>query len=194
MANIIDSYSESNQNDVSNFTGGHIGDGQSITGNGAAVGSAVFYLKKSGSPTGTATANIYAHSGTFGTSSVPTGAALATSDTFDVSTLTTSFQLITFNFSGVNQIILTYGTHYVISIEDPTSASPDFITAGRSTNLGHAGNRSNDTSGSWSANTTTDLCFYVYDNAKGLSDSGANYLSPHHIIVGDGMSRSEVAN
>ena len=55
------------------------GTGQSFTGNGGTLDSCVFELGKSGSPTGNAVAKIYNHTGTYGTSSKPTGAALATS-------------------------------------------------------------------------------------------------------------------
>jgi hypothetical protein len=167
MPSIIDSYSESNQ-DATNFSissPGNHGGGQSFTGNGSAIGSAVFYLRKTNSPTGNATAKIYAHSGTFGTSSVPTGAALATSDVFDVSTLTTSFQLITFDFSGGNQITLTNGTNYVVSIEYSVSGVPNSVVVGYdSSSATHAGNRSFMNSSDVWASTTNDLCFYVYDN------------------------------
>ena len=67
------------------YAGGNPAVGQSFTGNGLILNSAEFYLKKKGSPTGNAVVKIYAHSGTYGTSSVPTGSALATSDNFDVS-------------------------------------------------------------------------------------------------------------
>ena len=50
-----------------------------------------FRLKKVGSPTGNLTVNLYSITGSFGTTAVPTGAALATSSTLDVTTLTTSY-------------------------------------------------------------------------------------------------------
>jgi len=102
----IDSYSESHQDLAITLQagGGNTKVGQSFTGDGNALNSCKFYLQKSGSPTGNAVATLYAHTGTFGTNGTPTGAALATSDNFDVSTLTTNLQLITFNFSGVEKI------------------------------------------------------------------------------------------
>lgn len=108
----VDSYSEANRDsEWSIFGAASSAVSQSFTATGVTLDSAKFYLRKSvGSPTGNATAILYAHSGTFGTNSVPTGSALATSDPFDVSTLTSSFQLATFNFTGVNRYALVNGT------------------------------------------------------------------------------------
>ena len=111
-------YSESNQDTVVSLqSGSTLGVGQSFTGTGTAVSSARFYLKKTTSPTGFAIAKIYAHSGSFATTGIPTGAALATSVPFDVSTLTTSLVLTELKFIGSNQITLTNATNYVFTIE-----------------------------------------------------------------------------
>lgn len=59
------------------------------------INSISVMLRKVNSPTGTAVLRIYALSG-----GVPTGSVLATSNTFNVSTLTTSFSLIKFTFSS----------------------------------------------------------------------------------------------
>jgi len=114
---VIDSYSETNYADITLniYNGSYTGASQSFTGDGNNLGSSKFYLKKFGSPTGNAVAKLYDHSGTFGTSSVPTGSALATSSTFDVSTLTTTAQLIEFSFDGTYTLV--NGTKYVITIE-----------------------------------------------------------------------------
>ncbi len=100
---IVDSYSESNHSNVyaSLYNGFFTKFGQSFTGDGKILDSCKFYLKKVGSPTGMAVATIYAHTGTFGNGGKPTGSPLATSDNFDVSTLTVSNQLITFNFKSI---------------------------------------------------------------------------------------------
>src|SRR4051794_23390494 len=103
MATLIDSYSETNKSNISFvYTANYLG--QSFTGTGLAIGSAQWYMRKSGSPSGNLVAKIYAHSGTYGTNSLPTGVALATSDVVNSTTLPTSFTLVTFTFSGANQI------------------------------------------------------------------------------------------
>jgi len=168
MPNIIDSYSESNRNTDYNVqpSGGNAYKvSQSFTGNGATLGSAVFYLKKLGSPTGNATAEIYAHSGSFGTSSVPTGAALATSDSLDISTLTTTQTLTTLNFTGGNQIVLTNGTKYCVVFTSNNGDLSNNVVLGVDTiSPTHGGNDATYVA-SWTAHSTRDACFYVYDNA-----------------------------
>lgn len=184
MANIIDSYSESNFSSNVQMDNGGVNFnrfGQSFTGNGSAVGSAAFYIDKSASPTGNAFAEIYAHTGTFGTTGKPTGSPLATSDAFDISTLTTSNQLITFNFSGANQIILTNATHYVVifDISGASATSPNNLSIGIDTTSPTAGgNRSGSTDGStWSTSSAQDVCFYVYDNAGAIIPP-FNFIAP----------------
>lgn len=162
MATIVDSYSEANQDTSVTGNSDVPANGQSFTGDGGTLNTVNFYVKKGGSPTGNATAIIYAHTGTFGTSSVPTGSALATSGVFDVSTLTTSFQLITFTFTGGEKITLTNGTKYVVVLDYGGGDIGNFLNIGADgSSPSHAGNWSFFTS-SWSADATKDLCFYVY--------------------------------
>ena len=160
MATIIDSYSESNQDSTLGgvgYTKSRVG--QSFIGDGTILNSVKFYLKKnSGSPTGNATAKLYAHSGTYGTSSAPTGSALDTSTTFDVSTLSTSYALITFTFSG--GYTLTNSTKYFIEFDYSSGGPTNNVGAGYdSSSPSHGGNMWDDNSGS---NSGTDLIFYVY--------------------------------
>lgn len=157
-----DSYSETNQTNVFVlYDTGDTGWGQSFAGNGGLLSQAVFYLAKVGSPTGNATANIYAHSGTFGSSSVPTGTALATSATFNVATLSTSLALITFTFSGANQITLSNGTNYVVSVEYSGGDVSNYVRVGYDNTSPTAAGNAAELFGSWSSNSN-DLCFYVY--------------------------------
>jgi hypothetical protein len=159
---VMDSYSESNCEDVQSalYSGGNVKIGQSFTGNGASITSAKFHIKKTGSPTGNATVSIYAHSGTYGTSSVATGSAVATSGNLDVSTLTTSFALVEFTFSSPYET--TNATNYVVAIEysggDGDNAVNVCIDTSSST---HDGNFIYYTS-SWDYLANRDTCFYVY--------------------------------
>lgn len=169
-ADIIDSYSESNQDQNQNIMGigGAIASvGQSFTGDGKTLSSVQLYLKKSGSPTANTVVKIYAetHATAFGTDSKPTGTALATSDVFDPSTLTTNYQLITFTFSGAEQITLTNGSYYVLTIEPDALGPGNFITVGQDTSSPTAtGNESYFSSPNWNAQSTVDVIFYVYGN------------------------------
>ncbi len=156
----VDKYVESNQDSVGSIGAASIVErGQSFTGNGDYLTKATFYLEKFGSPTGFARAYLYAHTGTFGTSSVPTGSVLATSDLLDVSTLTTSLVLKDFIFDGTVQMVNT--TKYVIAIAYNQGDASNFIRSGSdNSSPTHGGNASNF-SGTWSAIAGTDLIFYI---------------------------------
>ena len=172
-----DSYSESNQNNypwVSSDASFLHAIGQSFTAVGGTLDSAKFYLKKFGSPTGNTVAKLYAHSGTFGTNSVPTGAALATSDNFDVSALSGDFILVTFNFSGANRISLTNGTKYVIAVECTTCGdATNLIAVGiDDTSPVHAGNYSQYLT-EWVAQSGSDVIFYVYEVTPNVTIANA---------------------
>jgi len=127
---------------------------------------AEFLIYKTGSPTGDAHAVLYAHSGVYGTSSVPTGAPLATSDSFDVSTLGGAGVYIMFNFTGAQQVDLTPDTYYVIALEGPTAGTindvSDWVNIRRDATGAHSGNRIRYTNGAWAAEAAHDVNFYLY--------------------------------
>jgi len=153
--------SNANGGSTYNLNNTNTGFGQSFTGGGNVLTNVVLNLKKSNSPTGTAYVKIYAHSGTFGTSSVPTGAALATSEGLDVSTLTGSFVATKFDFLGAaNQITLTNAVKYVVTIEYSNGDATNTVDVEYDASNNHGGNSCTYT-GSWTANSGTDLEFYV---------------------------------
>lgn len=161
---VIDSYSEANNSAEYSMRGGAIeGLAQSFSATDATLTSCQFYMRKVNSPTGNAVAKLYAHSGTFGTNGVPTGAALATSDNKDVSTLSGSLALVEFSFSGVNQYTLVNGTKYCISLEYTGGDATNRLgIAADSTSPAHSGNIAELLSGSsWSGRNDIDLIFYV---------------------------------
>lgn len=163
---LLTSYSESNRDDrYILYSGSIIRAGQSFLGNGRKIASVQFQLSKTGSPTGNATVSVYAHSGTFGTSSVGTGSALATSSTLDVSTLDGTYTLTEFTFSGDNAILLEAGTPYVVVLEYSGGDISNNVNLGVDTSSPtHEGNATNYVA-SWSAAATIDSCFYVYVNS-----------------------------
>lgn len=154
--------------------------GQSFAGPATAyrIATAKFYLKKVGSPTGNAVAKLYAHSGSFGSTSVPTGIPLAISNTFDVSTLTGSYQLVEFKFPHMFQYWMTASTNYVIVIEYTNGDANNYIHVGYDNSApAHAGNASTY-AGAWTAQSY-DLCFYVYYfNFGTTSSSSGRYALP----------------
>jgi len=165
---LIDSYSESNQSTAftlsSVVTAKEVGQVFTNT-NAATLGSCKFYVKKTGAPTGYAYAYIYAITGTYGSTAVPTGSALATSDAFDVSTLSTSYSLGTFTFSGANQISLSASTYYAISCRYESGDFSNNIQVGSdNTSSTHSGNFIRNNSGTW-AGYAQDAPFYVYTTA-----------------------------
>lgn len=169
---LIDSYSETNQsNDVAVRSGSNIAVSQSFDPGATSysVTSCKFDLKKAGSPTGNATAVLYAHSGTYGTSSVPTGAALATSNNFDVSTLTTSYVLNELTFP--TPYIIDANTKYTITFNfSGGDASNEVFLGSDNSSPTHSGNIARYVS-SWTAAGGEDACFYVYGTAVTASTS-----------------------
>lgn len=135
---------------------------------GHSLDNAVLRLAKVGLPTGTATVSLFSHSGTFGTSSVGTGTALVTSDTLDVSTLTTSMASRIFTFSTPYE--LTSGTNYVLAIEYSGGNASNYVNIGcDNTTPTHSGNYSYYTGTTWTANSSYDVIFYAYGSPTGAT-------------------------
>jgi len=174
MAQIVDSYSESNSDTETNYTDYHgYLFGQSFTGDGGTLNSIKAYLKRSGAFANNIYIYVFAHSGTYGTSSVPTGSVLATSDAVNSSTINTSLGLVTFNFSGANKITLTNGIYYTfyVLIDSGGSFATNIVYGGSdSSSPSHSGNLFYDGGGGYVASSGEDLCFYVY------KDDSPNYL------------------
>jgi hypothetical protein len=150
---------------------------------------------------GTAYVRVYAHQGTFGTSSEPLNAAdpadtptpnwLAISDAFPYAYTGGAGDSVaqrTFAFSGANRIRLAAGTKYVLVVDwVPSSATFDnALTVQVDTGLGHSGNLYID--GASVANNgvyaTADLVFEVYeaqrllDKTSGTDAGFANTVTP----------------
>lgn len=146
---------------------------QSFTAVSGTLDKCKFYLRKVGNPTGTVRAKLYAHAGTYGSTSVPTGSALATSEPVSVSEITANFGLITFQFIGDNRYNLIEGTYYCIAVEYTNGDATNYIDTGadnRSNYLFHSGNFGNgNTTDGLNPNAGAELCFYVY--ADGVAAS-----------------------
>lgn len=177
----LSSYSESNQDSLQNLGDGTTtGVGQSFTtpaataatNNRGCFARAVFYLKKVGSPTGNVVAKLYAHSGSLGTTSVPTGAALATSNNVDVSTLTGTLALTNFVFASP-WYQFTANTNYVIALEYSGGDASNYVQVGYDASApGHAGNKCTF-AGSWAAQSGHDCCFYAQRFSFNMSTQSA---------------------
>lgn len=163
---VTDSYSEANQDLAASLNDTQTGVGQSFTGDDGVLDSAKFYLMKQVTPTGSAVAKIYNHGALWGQNGYPTGAALATSDNFDVSTVSSvSYELKTLTFSGANRITLTNGTHYFVTIEY-TGTATDLLKVGMDgSSPTHPGNGA-AYQGGWFTAASYDFIFYVYTEAN----------------------------
>lgn len=157
----IDSYSESNYTSRTQMgvSGVYNNVGQSFKVSfGATVKGAQAYMAKTGTPTGNITANIYAHTGTYGSSSQYTGSPLATSDTVSASSISSSNALVSFAFSGANQIVLTADTPYVLEINYTTGDASNYVLIGYDiSSPTHSGNLNLNNG----AQSGVDLCFYI---------------------------------
>jgi len=174
VAILIDSYSEVNQDYLFYLYALHPSSGgfdsaisQSFTcGQTINIYSAKFYLKKKGSPIGNGHAVLYAMTGTYGTNGRPTGSALATSDDFDVSGLTTSLALYTFKFTGDERYEMQADTKYCIVFENPTTGTISFtdctVVGADASSPSHSGNYGYFRSNVWGGSSGADICFYVY--------------------------------
>jgi hypothetical protein len=145
--------------------GTYEGAGQSITGDGNKLTSVTLKLRKVGSPTGNAVVKLYTHSGTFGTSSVPTTPLLATSKNINVANLQTSLTDEKIEFDDSEFFTLVNTTKYVIAIEYSGGGASDYIEVGYDAAGAHGGNMSTYNGATWTAVAADDLYFYVRTNA-----------------------------
>jgi len=138
---IIDEYEAGNRNNDENLNSEESdAAGQSFTGDGNRIDQIRWLLSKSTSPIGDVVCKIYAHSGTFGTSSVPdTGTVHATSDTFDASILDSTPTMKVFNFP--TPFTTVDGTNYVTTVEYTASGGAVLVGVD-TTSPTHAGNGS----------------------------------------------------
>jgi hypothetical protein len=170
MADIVDSYSESNQDEVTSIFAvhpssgtGHSAKGQTFTGNEQNLYSCKFYLKKyTGSP-GNLIARLYAHTGTWGSTGIPTGSPLDSSNLIAASGLSGTLTLV--EFTGFSGYTLVNGTKYCIVLEayNGTWDLSNYIHVGEDiTSPTHGGNFIYYSSSAWLGIGLYDICFYVY--------------------------------
>lgn len=134
-------------------------------------------LRKQGTPTGTISVAIRAHTGTYGTSSEPTGADLVASVEFDASELTTSYVNYFFALSGWTP---SPSTQYTF-ICDMSGVSSDASNYARlvyeiGAEATHAGNAATSADGStWLVAANVDIPFKLYHASP--ATSGGHHTS-----------------
>jgi len=144
-------------------TGNYYSYGQSFTGDGSYI-SAVSFKFRGFSGDGTIYFKIYAHSGTFGSTGVPTGAALATSFGISPAYVPTDALYVATDLF-LDPYKTTSGTNYFIVCEYAGTAAAGSMNLGVISTAGLvAGNASYKTTsgGAWTATTSTSLCFNLY--------------------------------
>jgi hypothetical protein len=169
---LIDSYSESNcDSGISLGFNTIVGLGQSFVGDGlGTLHSCKFWMKKSSTPIGNMVARVY-ETTDYVINKIPTGSPIATSVAIDVSTLTTSYQLITFTFTGGNKASLEDGVIYAITCQysGDMNISHLIVLGIDLSSPTHAGNICSFDGATWMPGDAlnevfTDLCFYIYED------------------------------
>ena len=185
MSTVIDSYSEATRDAANVVYSAVAAWGQSITGDGLALQWVEWFIQRVNSPTGSCYAKLYAHSGVFGASSVPTGAALATSAPINVATLSGSYTLVRFKF--LTPYTLVNGTKYCITFEFSGGNASNYVNIGYDGSApGHGGNAFYYTTG-WSAYAAGDTCFYARSSTPTEAAWSVHTIQDnieHSVIVG----------
>jgi len=169
---LIDSYSESNYSSKTNIDELHPATtdykvsacGQSFTLSGNYVlASCKFYLKPANN-SGSLTARLYAATGTVGSTAIPTGNALVSSNEVDLSSEPYSWVL--FDFTFPTPYIMSDNTDYCIVVEatDGFGINDWIEFALDSSSPTHPGNSVfyGGSSETWTASALSDSCFYIY--------------------------------
>jgi hypothetical protein len=146
---------------------------QSFKGNGGKLYGALFKLKKQSAPVGNLRCALYAHAGTYGTDSKPTGTLIEDSADVAMAGLNGSdYYWTQFTFAGTTT--LTAGTNYTIvlyakSVTTLNTSNYIQIYDCITSSTAHQGNYSNYASSAWAATATTDLLFAVLSGNAGTT-------------------------
>jgi len=170
------------------------GVGQSFTGNGGTLANVSFFLSKTGTPTGNAVAKLYAHEGVYGTSSIPSGAALATSENLDVSAITGS--LVEYKIDFTDEVTVTNAVNYVITLEYDNGDVGNYINIGDDTSAPTHGGNTCDKTATWSAVPGSDLKFYVRTGGivKASATNGSNPTYAYTLESGSPPGTTIISN
>ena len=160
---LLSSYPESNYETYSNTQG--YSRGQTFTSPATAYNlkRCTFWIRRSSNTiTGTPylRAKLYAHSGTFGSSGVPTGSALATSSNVLQSGLS-SEELGWVEFAFSTPYTLSSSTNYCIAVEVDSDDTGGLYVGYDNDSPMHSGNYFDNTGGGWSYSTSRDIIFRV---------------------------------
>ncbi|MFA4871628.1 MAG: hypothetical protein WC610_01005 [Patescibacteria group bacterium] len=143
-----------------------------------------------GTVTGNLTAKLYNHSGaTFGTDSIPGVTLHATSENFDVATLTTAYKEyeIAFGTAGATaHFLMVASTNYCIAFEHAAINGSNYVEIqGDGTAGNHPGNRAQLVASTWTPTAADNLDFKVYASPKQYGIRGEIFRGITHEVVAD---------
>jgi len=173
---LIDSYSETNQDQVDFLTQVHPSAVAEYSGvahsfkpiKTCRLSSVKFYLRKTLNPVGNMVARLYKHQGVYGTSSKPTDTVLAESTPVTMASLNAgpTFALTEFTFPAGQKYRMIIGEPYCVACVNKDASTlngtnrPDL---GLDSSAGtHSGNECEYLSSAWATYATEDVCFYLY--------------------------------
>jgi hypothetical protein len=159
--------------------------GQSFTNTNAGIlGKGIGYFKRYTNPTGFIYAKLYAHTGTYGTTSgKPTGAALATSKGVNVQTISTSaFQEVSFDFEVAGRYLMSAATYYCLVFYYPGGDGGNYLQIGGG-GTGAGGNRCGSSNGTTWTGYTDDLYFAVYNGVPQVEIISTQFLKYETINI-----------
>lgn len=134
-------------------------------------------LKKLGAPTGNITCHIKAHSGAFGSASIPTGASLAAATVLDSTLLTTAY--VEYEFQFLTPFPTVASTNYTVTLEKAVGdGSNHVLVEGLAASGTHAGNRSQEVSAVWTPTAADDIDFEVYGSPDLYGIPGEEFRGP----------------
>lgn len=185
---LIDSYDDESPNSILAIWAVHPSSSYAISGAGQTftptspykITSIKFRLQKTGDITGDLVAELYAHTGTFGTGGLPTGSVLATSDKVDVSILSSSHALVEFTFSGGEQYLMSANTAYCIMLHTQYAIvdGNNYVQIGTVIGGSHEGNALFYYISVWNS-SVRDTCFYVYGDLVSYSQRVVKFMPIH---------------
>lgn len=168
---VVASYSFAN-GDSGFITYGNFGQGQTFQFSGTdayLLDSVQVQLNHFSTVSGNVTAYLYAISGTYGSTAIPTGSALGTSGSIAASSITESFpsfsSTYTFTFSGANRYMMLPNTAYVFVIRFNGGDSSHIVAVnGDNSSSSYGGNLAYEdpnNGGVWTQSANADLVFNV---------------------------------
>lgn len=131
--------------------------------------SVKLYMKLGGGlPVGNYYVRIFAHSGTYGSSSVPTGSALASSQPINALTISGTPSFVEFLFTGADRINLSLNTKYCVVLDGTAVGDTSNYDSARCRLFSGAGSHGGnffyylDSGTSWNAVSDDEMAFYLY--------------------------------